>query len=105
MAWFGDNAPAGCQSIGTKLPNQLGLYDMSGNLYEFCWDWFDDGYYTACNDLGTVTNPTGPGSAEMRVVRGGAWGGTAANCRVAGRYRDYPVSGFSHTGFRLVRMP
>lgn len=105
VAWFGDNAAAGCQSVGTRMPNQLGVYDMSGNQYELCWDWYADNYYTTCNDLGTVANPTGPGSAEMRVVRGGAWGGAAENCRVAGRFRDYAVSRFSHTGVRLVRTP
>jgi formylglycine-generating enzyme required for sulfatase activity len=103
VAWFGDNAPNGVQAIGGKSPNQLGLYDMSGNLYEFCWDWFGSDYYTTCDLMGTVTDPTGPGSGDMRIVRGGGWGGAAANCRVAGRFRDYPVSAFSHTGVRLVR--
>ena len=105
LAWFGDNAVNGCQIIGTLLPNQLGLYDMSGNQYEFCWAWFAEDYYMTCNNQGTVANPTGPVTAEMRVVKGGGWGGTASNCRVAGRVRDYPVSAFNHTGFRLVRKP
>jgi formylglycine-generating enzyme required for sulfatase activity len=87
------------------MPNQLGIYDMSGNVYEMCWDWFGGTYYTTCNDLGTVTDPTGPETSDMRVVRGGAWGGVEANCRVAGRFRDYPVSGFNYSGVRLVRKP
>ena len=105
VAWYGDNAPDGVQPVGGKAPNQLGLHDMSGNLYEFCWDWFGPTYYTTCDGLGTVTDPAGPGAGDMRVVRGGGWGGAASNCRVAGRFRDYPVSHFSHTGVRLVRVP
>jgi formylglycine-generating enzyme required for sulfatase activity len=103
VAWYGDNAPVASEAVGGRLPNQLGLYDMSGNLYEFCWDWYGEGYYAACNALGTVTDPLGAASGDMRVVRGGDWSGVAANCRVAGRFRDYPVSGFSHTGFRVAR--
>ena len=103
VAWYGDNAPTACKIVGGKLPNQLGLYDMSGNVYEFCWDRFADDYYTTCNDLGTVANPIGTAAGDMRVVRGGARSDAAANCRVAGRFRDYPVSGFSHTGFRLAK--
>jgi formylglycine-generating enzyme required for sulfatase activity len=105
VAWFGDNAPAAVQPVGGKLPNQLGLYDMSGNLFECCWDWYADDYYTTCDDLGTVVDPTGADSGDMRVVKGGGWGGDAANCRVAGRFRDYPVSDFSHIGIRLVKKP
>jgi formylglycine-generating enzyme required for sulfatase activity len=103
VAWCGDVTES--QSVGGKLPNQLGLYDMSGNLYEFCWDWFATDYYTTCNNLGTVIDPTGPIAGDMRMVKGGDWSGISANCRVAGRFRDYPVSAFSHTGFRVARTP
>ena len=103
VAWYGDNAATACRAVGGKLPNQLGIYDMSGNVYEFCWDRFAADYYTTCAGQGTVTDPVGPTAGEMRVEKGGSWGDEAANCRVAGRFRDYPASAFSHTGFRLAR--
>jgi len=105
VAWYVDNAPAACQAVGGKLPNQLGLYDMSGNVYEFCWDRFAADYYTTCDGQGTVVDPVGAPAGDMRVQKGGARADAAANCRVAGRFRDYPVSAASHTGFRLVRKP
>ena len=105
VAWYGDNAPTASQSVGGKAPNQLGIYDMSGNVYEFCWDWYGEDYYTTCDGLGTVTDPLGPPTGDMRLVKGGNWGAIPANCRVAGRFRDYPVSAFSHTGFRVAKRP
>ncbi len=105
VAWINDNAPNECQSVGGLAPNQLGLYDMSGNLYEFCWDWFAENYYTECDGVGTVSDPTGPATTDLRIVRGGSWGGIPANCRVAGRFRNEPAGRFSHTGVRLVRVP
>ncbi len=102
IAWYGDNAATACQAVGGKLPNQLGLHDMSGNLYEFCWDRFDEVYYTACDGLGTVTDPAGGDTGVMRVEKGGGWGGASVNCR----WPDgpgLPGVGVSHTGFRLVR--
>lgn len=82
-AWYlpESNSPNyGTKPIGTKLPNQLGLYDMSGNLYEWCWDVLGN------LPTGNVTNPHGPASGIERTYRGGFWGSDASLCRVNERY-------------------
>ena len=98
IAWYSQNSNNLAHAIGTKLPNQLGIYDMSGNLYEFCWDW-----YAPYTD--NVTDPLGPASGDMRMVRGGSWMSIEENCVVSGRYREYPVSITNYNGFRIVTRP
>ena len=98
IAWYSQNSNNLAHAIGTKLPNQLGIYDMSGNLYEFCWDW-----YAPYTD--NVTDPLGPASGDMRMVRGGSWMSIEENCVVSGRYREYPVSFYNYNGFRIVTRP
>ena len=83
--------------VGSKLPNPWGLYDMHGNVCEWCWDWY--GPYTS----GSVTNPTGPETGSNRVVRGGNWNSGARNCRSANRNNDAPDGRDNQRGFRLVR--
>ncbi|MBK8880457.1 MAG: formylglycine-generating enzyme family protein [Haliscomenobacter sp.] len=86
-------------------PNELGLYDMSGNVYEWCSDWFDQEYYAQCKAEEPVQNPAGPETGTLRVVRGGSWNGIAAYCRTAIRDGYPPDFRLSDNGFRLVFVP
>ena len=74
VGWYSRNSHGATEEVGLKAPNELGLYDMSGNVYEWCWDWFSNSYYQECLDAGAAENPAGPENVRPRVVRGGAWG-------------------------------
>ncbi len=105
VGWYEDNIPSqssgnsgyGTQPVGGKNPNELGIYDMSGNVWEWVSDWYSSGYSS-----GAQTNPTGPISGSYRVNRGGSWGNGARGCRVSNRYIGHPDSSYNHIGFRLV---
>jgi uncharacterized repeat protein (TIGR02543 family) len=92
------------QPVGTKAPNALGIYDMSGNVSEWCWDWFVS-YKEIINLAGNALNPTGPLSGTERVRRGGAWNNAAGNVRSAMRNSEPPVNANWVVGFRVVRGP
>ena len=96
VAWYNGNSGSKTHEVKTKQANELGLYDMSGNVWEWCADWYSD--YTSA----AVTDPTGPTSGSNRVRRGGRWVSGAGNCRVA--YRDYfsPSYRSIYLGFRLA---
>ena len=98
-AWYSESVslPYGTKEVGTKLPNQLGLYDMSGNVSEWCWDCY--GAYSSSPQ----TNPTGPSSGSCRVLRGGSWVSLAYYCRVAERSCTTSDNSSNFFGFRLVR--
>ena len=99
VAWFSDNSDDGTHPVGTKKPNELGLYDVSGNVWEWCWDWSDAAYY----GKGENTNPRGPQSGEIRAFRGGGWGDEAAELRSENRGGTGPDKDMDDVGFRVVR--
>jgi len=97
VAWYSGNSKDSTHDIGTTHPNELGLYDMSGNVKEWCQDVYKKYGKTA------QTNPMGPSNGETRVIRGGDWRCSEKSCRVAIRdYSDSPTSGNSHIGLRLA---
>ena len=100
VAWYWDNSGYyGTHAVGTKSPNELGIYDMSGNVREWCSDRYGD--YSA----GAQTNPQGPSSGYRYVLRGGSWGRLASYCRVSCRSSYDPNFSSRSHGLRLVLVP
>jgi formylglycine-generating enzyme required for sulfatase activity len=104
IAWYDvNNTPNGTKPVGLKNPNSLGIFDMSGNVWEWCWDWYSGNYYSNS----PASNPAGSGTGSYRVMRGGAWGNSAISCRVAEReVFYYPYNSHDsniYIGFRVCR--
>ena len=103
VGWYWENSHQETKTVGLKYPNELGLYDMSGNVWEWCLDWYGGGaYYEKCHEKGIVVNPVGPKEGFYRVFRGGDWGYAPRYCRPAFRHSDRPGNRVNFLGFRLA---
>ena len=96
VAWYKDNSDSRTHPVASKVPNELGIYDMSGNVWEWCQDW--DGKYPSS----LVTNPKGPTFGSYRLFRGGSWCSTPRDCRVSYRNSYAPTFTSNYLGFRLA---
>ena len=96
ICWYWENSSNSTHPVEKKQSNELGICDMSGNVWEWCSDWWDT-YSTIAE-----TNPTGPVAGDVRVIRGGCWSSFARYCRVANRSNDYSSCSYHALGFRVV---
>jgi len=101
VAWYYSNSSSKTHKVGTKQANELGIYDMSGNVWEWCNDWYDADYYKNS----PKNNPQGDSLGKYRVLRGGSWSNFDYNCRVAYRFWNNPDDSDCNYGFRLSRTP
>jgi formylglycine-generating enzyme required for sulfatase activity len=99
VAWYYKNSNKKTHAVGTKSPNELGIYDMSGNVWEWCSDWYNN------YETGAVVNPQGASTGSVRVLRGGSWYYVARHCRISGRFSYSPGYHNYNLGFRLAASP
>ncbi len=98
-AWYEDNSGGKTHDVGTKQPNELGIFDMNGNVSEWCTDWYNSGYYSKSPAI----NPTNTDPSTIRVTRSGSWLDSKENITVSSRNFHTPDFRFDYLGFRLAR--
>ena len=98
LSWYFDNAGNKSHIVGQKLANELGIYDMSGNVREWCMDWYAEFYYASSPEK----NPQGPDIGRQRVLRGGSWVSSKERMRITFRNYDFPYNSHNDYGFRLA---
>ena len=98
VAWYTDNNYSGTHPVATKLANELGIYDMTGNVWEWCSDWFGENYYS----FSPSSNPQGPSSGSERVLRGGCFANSDICYRMSYRWGETPSKANASIGLRLA---
>jgi formylglycine-generating enzyme required for sulfatase activity len=101
VGWYDKNSGITTHPVGQKQPNGLGLYDMTGNVWEWCADWYGESYYGSS----PKNDPPGPASGTYRVLRGGSWFYIPVYVRTSARYWNYPGNRGSSYGFRVLSSP
>jgi sulfatase modifying factor 1 len=102
VAWYGNNSGNRTQPVAKKKPNAYGLYDMSGNVWEWCWDWYSKEYFTKIVAT-QEANPRGPEKGSNRVLHGGSWFNLSYGCRVSSRTNIDPRDVYNYNGFRVAK--